>query len=249
MSQSDYAHSQEAWDQSYAPRADGRLRRPPWYELDCADLAECVRSSQLPCTKIRRIIDVGAGYGIRTILAVAMNDALNRPDVEVVCVDLSKHAVEQGQAVVRAVHAGRPLSEWLPYQVPTLRASFRFQQASAASLPDEITSPPVDILVDWMMLHGLPSESRPHYLNAVDRMGASYIFLKCFTREHGSLRSLPESVPGVSKHQFSDTEVLSMFGGRYAVLGQPRDWPEDLSPKHHTDGPIAAKRAYCLERR
>jgi hypothetical protein len=69
MEQSDKAPSADtqAWDQSYAPRADGRLRWPLWYELDCADMAECVRASQLPHARIRRIVDVDAGYGARDL--------------------------------------------------------------------------------------------------------------------------------------------------------------------------------------
>ncbi len=238
--------NRDNWDASYSSRG-GDL--PPWYELDCDDLGEFLRGSRVDQSRATRIVDMGAGIGYRTMLAMAMNQEMNRPEVRVSCVEFSATAVARGRELFEAVRTGAASLRAVARGVGRPRYELTFDLASACELSGELLRSEPDVVIDWMMLHGLPRPMWGRYSQNLLALNPRWILLKCFTSEHGTITRLTRSVSGVEKHQLSDGEVLAFLGGRYRVVGDPRDWPEVASPKGHSEPEIAAKRAYCLERR
>jgi hypothetical protein len=245
--QSDH-ENQAQWNSMYAPSADGTWPLPPWCELDCDDLGEFLSASPLDFSRIHTVLDMGAGYGLRTMIGLAMTTDLNRPDVHAVCVDIAQAAIDRGMTLWESVRLGRIALPTRSPLLPPLRCSMTFRRASAASLPEDVLCTNPDLVIDWMMLHGLPKPLWQSYLASVIHMRPRYILLKCFSSEHGTLTALPDTVSGVTKYQLSDADVSRLFNGLYRVVGTCRDWPEELKPSRHSDGPIGAKRAYCFER-
>jgi hypothetical protein len=245
MSDDHGSDNRHGWDASYLSRGGGL---PPWYELDCKDLGEFLGSSRVDLSRAHRIIDMGAGIGFRTMLAVAMNAAMNRPEVRVSCVEFSATAVGRGRELWDAVRTGAASLRAGAGGVAQPRCELTFHLASVCDLPGELVRSEPDVVIDWMMLHGLPRSLWERYSQSLLALNPRWILLKCFTSKHGTITRLTRSVNGVQKHQLSDADVLAFLGSRYRVVGLTRDWPEVASPQGHSEPEIAAKRAYCLER-
>jgi hypothetical protein len=222
---------------------------PPWYQLDCHDLSRFIRLAIHDLAGAQRIIDIGGGLGLRSMLAVSENPELNRSNVHITCVDIAPAAIVRGMQLWESVRQDLPSPDLFHYSIRTTpRYSMSFRLESATDFPLDLLAPAPDLWIDWMMLHGLPQELWPQYMETLRRAKPRFIALKCFTREHGTLQGLPASIPGVPKHQFTDAEIDEIFGHQFERTRYQMDWPEALHPVDHTDGPVAAKRAYLLRR-
>ncbi|MBX3402384.1 MAG: class I SAM-dependent methyltransferase [Phycisphaeraceae bacterium] len=223
------------WDDAYRGY-------PAWYELDTQDLTQFIRQCRLPLDRCERVLDLGSGYGKRIIDAVLALPEWNHERLQVTCVDISPRAIDSGRdrwASIKQTHiAGKAAP----------KCAIEFRVADVTSLPDDIVSAQWDIVIDWMLLHGLPASLQGAYTAQLQTIDTECLLLKCFTAEHGSLSELPETIPGVAKSQFSDAQIATLLGPNYAQATTIMDWPEDVKPEGHSDGPIAAKRAYCFPR-
>ena len=233
--------------EGYGHHAHGGV--PPWYQFDCFDLARFIRESGIDLLSVRRILDVGGGLGLRSMLATTANPGLNRPDVHVTCVDIAPLAIHRGVRLWDAVRHGRSSPDLFGYRPEALpRHSMAFRLESAADLPLDLLNPSPDVLIDWMFTHGLPRPLWAAYLSAIKAARPRFILFKCFSRELATVDSLKQTITGIDKHLFRDADVDATFGPEYRRTPVVHDSPEIKNPTGHTDGIIAAKRAYVLER-
>jgi hypothetical protein len=211
------------------------------------DLSSFLKTLSLPMLEIRRIVDAGSCDGSRMIGAISDLPVLDRPDVDIHCVDICLSSLEAGRRWWAARHDAAARGRlWPSKRHP--RFSVNFVHANIAELPSDLCVERADLWIDWMTLHGLPGEALPAYRQQLERCRPRFVILKCFTREHGTLRALPQAVPGVQKNLLSDLDIAQFLGQTYKLFGSPTDWPERLTDSGHLDGPEAAKRAYCFQR-
>lgn len=239
--------SQAAWERSYPeppPRPDPS-ELPPWAQIHPEDLASFLPHSGIPLASIRSILDLGSGGGIRIIHAIARNPELNRRDLHVTCVDFAMPAVMWGVDLWRRVRSGMPVPE-LRLSEPVIPCwSMAFLDENVHALPLEIFERKFDLVIDWMLLHGMHPERAKRHARVIERLAPKYFMLKSFSKEGSTKEFLSEAVGGVVKAQRSRQEVEELFGPRFQLLGEPRPCAEDLEAQH-SDGHVAAKMEYCF---
>ena len=212
------------------------------------DLAGFLAESKVPLDAISSILDVGSGDGRRIIHALACNTALNRPEVHVTCVDFSVRAIVWGVDLWKRLRDDTPPADYqLPPNVSPLW-SMEFRNEDATSLPVDIRTRKYELVIDWMMLHGMPCPQVEAYAASLMQLGARFIVLNCFSQEGATVTQLSKAVEEVEKRQWSQAEVEQLFSDHYNLLGRPYPWPEDLNVDDG-DGIRAAKQSYCFERK
>lgn len=223
-------------------------QQPPWSQIGSDDLRCLLSRSSIPLRRIRRVVDIGSCDARRVLQAFTAIEALNREDLNVTCVDICPEAIEAGRERWSRLVEGEP-GPGGPVPLPRPRFRVGFVHASATRLPASMGELTTDLWIDWMMLHGLPKRCWRDYRLGIEQCKPRYFVLKCFTREHGTLTHLPQTIEGVEKHQLSDADVSAFLGHDYQLLDPPIDWPERLDAHAHSDGIEAAKRAYVFQRR
>src|SRR5690349_15297046 len=81
-----------SWEKYY-----GTAQIPDWDRLPADDLAEFMRECRINWRKIRTLVDVGCGTGVKLLRFVESAADLNRSDVKIIGIDLSEKAIEMAQ--------------------------------------------------------------------------------------------------------------------------------------------------------
>lgn len=216
----------------------------PWGQIPPIDLVEFLYSLGLPLKGVRRILDVGSCDGSRIIHACRTVPELNRADLHVHCVDVCESSVEVGRSNWSAMKKHRTSHA----EIEGPRFTVSFEVGSATSIAEQEQAQNPDMLLDWMMLHGLPKSAWAKYRLQIEKLRPRFVLIKCFTTETGGPKSLPQTVPGVEKHVLSDHDVMEFVGAEYKLVKRPMDWSGCERTDKHVDGIEGAKRAYCFER-
>lgn len=221
---------------------------PAWYRISPEDLASFLPQSGIPLRSIRSILDLGAGDGRRIIHAMARNPEMNRPDLHVTCVDFATRAICWGVDLWSRLREGLVVSDYeIPFGIKP-KWSMSYRDEDAMSLPQDICRTQFDVIIDWLMFHGMPLDQVPHYVASINRMAPTFFVLKCFSTEGSTLTTLQQAVTDVDKHQWSRAALEDLFGDHYEVIGKPVPCEERLD-LNDGDGPRAAKMEYCFKRK
>lgn len=242
--------TKKSWNDAYPPALDRPRPEdwPAWCHIPPSDMRDFFRLCSFPSGGVR-ILEVGAGDGRRVMCALNGDARLNQKSTHVVCIDHSPRAIAWGIDLwsrLRIAESVPLVSEFLDQSKP-MNWSMCFREENALLLPDDFFDNKFDILIDWMFLHGLNEQETYQYREVVHKLSPKMIILKCFSKECSSLQSLPRAVNDVEKRQWSETEVMDLWGDTYRPAFPAVQCPEDRRPLH-PDGPIAAKREYCFIR-
>lgn len=235
-----------AWNVAVAEwRRTGK--RLPWTQIPPSDLVEFLREAPLDLRTVKSILDVGSCDGHRSIHACLALQELNRADVHLHCIDVCEASIDAGRAKWAALV---PCAEVPGTSTGDARPQFAatFNVADATALACVVMPRSIDLFIDWMMLHALPKAAWGVYRRQIDEIRPRYLAIKCFAAGASGVASLPQTVPGVEKHQLSDGDVFEFVGPEYQLIGTPMTWSECLRQDVHVDGIEAAKRAYCFQR-
>lgn len=179
--------------------------------------------------------------------ALARNPLLNRRDLHVTCIEYAPRAVLWGVDLWTRIGLRLPVRDFkLPRGVKA-NWTMSFRNVDATALPADILNAHHDVVIDWMMLHGLPRDQTAGYFKTINRLAPRFFVVKCCSKEGSSLKKLRRSVPKVIKRQWSQAELVEAVGPRYRIFGEPRQCRENLR-MNDGDGPRTAKREYCFRR-
>jgi hypothetical protein len=235
------------WDAMYrgAPLTDWELIPPS----DMRDVVDGV----LPLETMRSAIEIGCGRGMRALALMLSSPKLNRPDFAYTGLDQCPAAIAVAQQLASAAAEERPLPE--PYRrlltpsvpVAGLRLMANVQYVTSDLFDWLEARPPVDLVVDWMCFHEIPIALRQEYARLVASVCHGFFVVNLFSSEGASVSDLGD-VAGCPKFQFSEEEVLAIFGRDFELM-HVRQFQEDLDPvPRPSDGIVAAKRAYVFRR-
>lgn len=247
-----FSFGSEAWDSAYTSG-----EQTNWERLPLEDLLRFWQQSDI-FSEFESIIEIGCGRGLRSFPLLLGAARLNVPEVRYVGVDISKSAIAQARKLDRRLRHKSPpklgakiknmgVTPGLVGHDPLLTSTM-FEVADGTSFltayRQEFTT-----LIDWMCFHEMPPANRPAYIKAIKESAAEQLLLKVFSSENSSLLGLSEAVPGVAKYQFSQQQIAEFFAPEFEIVFHVQD-EEDLgNASGHTDGAVAAKRAYFLKRR
>lgn len=230
----------ESWKVCYpAPLRRPPIHRwPPWTKLPLGDVRRALVRSGLPLDDVRSIVELGAGDCQRILHALTTLPSLNREDLTVTCVDLSPRAVYWGMDEWARLSLGLSRRRLRP------RWSMRFLAADALGVSSrEIGSP--DVLIDWMMFHGLTEREILRYRRLIRELRPRYFILKCFAEPGGEGGRMASVVRGVRKRRWSEDQILELFGDQFALAG-PSHYCRERIDIDDGDGPRHAKREYVF---
>lgn len=231
-----------SWKHAYPPPPPRPPleRRPPWCRIPPLDLKRALDRARLPLRSIRTIVELGSGACHRILAMLAATPALNRPDVTVTCVDLSPNAIywamDEWNRMCLGLVRGKHRPRW----------SMRFIASDALALtPDRLG--PTNLLVDWMMLHGLDDHQVARYQRLLEAAAPDHFLLKCFDARAGGEPIPRPAVHGITKRRWTQEQVVGLVSPNLRLVGSPhlcRARP-DLDDG---DGPREAKREYYFQR-
>jgi SAM-dependent methyltransferase len=246
--------TQGAWNAAY--ELDGFSN---WEMLPLDDLTEFLSATQINWSRIKTIVDLGCGRGLRDFILLLKNPELNRSEVTLMGIDFSQKAIETARQFHASLDSGgsRPntlaqalRSVGLPDERLALYAQTHFEckDILSADLEGRIAVPTFDLVIDWMCFHEIPFDRHQEYIERIAEICAKFLVLNVFSRHGSSLEFLPPAVQDVDKHQFSDSEIAKSFAPYFEIL-KMKSYPEDLHPiPTPTDKVVAAKKAYLMTR-
>jgi len=238
----------KSWNERYE-----KYKPTDWEKLPLDDLKKTLCNSGIALSRISSVLDIGCGRGLRTLILLLGLDPLNRREVYALGLDVSEDAIAFAKRCYNDMCQGNLCQEIQPYlgnvdySKPQCMIEFRVGdiiEGLPVSCPQEF-----DLVIDWMCFHEIWRLSRNAYVEIVSKICKKFFLLKVFSKEEITIVNLNPNIKEIPKFQYSESDVRRIFGKKFSIL-RFNQWPEILSPNPaHSDGQIAAKRAYLMVRK
>jgi SAM-dependent methyltransferase len=221
------------WEEYYSS-----IDTPVWEMLPLGDEAEFLNRN-IKLEKVKSILDIGCGRGRRIIKCVSTCEKLNRTDVKIVGIDISKTAINSameyyakiGKEVVNTKEEG------------CINPTLSFFCADILDDLPEIINIKYDLVVDWMCFHEVFKNGRQNYVEKINALSKNYFILNVFSNANDSI-FLTEAVKQIPKYCFSREDIEKLFSKYFMIISSYK-YPASTG-KPHPDGKIAAKEAFLL---
>lgn len=235
----------EQWDQRY-----NNAKITDWEKIPASDLCYFIKEIQINLLNIHSVLEIGCGRGYRIFYWILNEASINRDDVKITCIDLSKNAINDAQKNLKKIHR-KEMDENLSMrlegafttQIPEIKCDINFECQDFLTANNSLIK--YDLIIDWMCFHEVFPGSRADYICNLSQSCNGTLILKVFSVENSSRTGLSQITRNIKKYQFDQNQIASLFKD-FSII-RYTDYKEDLEPTpKHEDGIIAAKRAYYL---
>lgn len=235
----------QQWDQRY-----NNTKVTDWEKIPANDLCNFIKEIQINLQNIHSVLEIGCGRGYRMFYWVLNEVGINRDDVKITCIDLSKNAINDAQKNLKKIHRkeldenlSKQLDGAFTVEIPDIKCDINFE--SQDFLNANSSQAKYDLVIDWMCFHEVFPGSRSDYISNLSKACNGTLILKVFSLENSSRAGLSPITRNIKKYQFDKKQIVSLFKG-FSII-RYTDYEEILEPiPKHEDGIIAAKRAYYL---
>ncbi|MBN3909341.1 MAG: class I SAM-dependent methyltransferase [Nostoc sp. NMS1] len=225
-----------------------------WEELPLDYQSKFVSKEMDGCnwSEIKNILDIGCGRGYGTLTMLLNEERLNRPDVNVLGIDIASNAIEDANKLLQSIKLGETYPNLTGFPVKKndvqLRCNIEFKQCDI--LDDSIQGllSEFDLVIDWMCFHELPKADWDKYVLFLEKICKKWLVLNVFTMDEGiTMYGLDPVAMYIPKHQFTQSAIREDLFRNFLYIGS-LDYEEDSKPQS-SGSPIAAKRAYLMRKK
>jgi SAM-dependent methyltransferase len=240
MGQKALERTGKAWADHYS-----RHLKTDWEKIPLDDLANFVESSGVRKKDVKTVLDIGCGRGFRDI--VLATRCFNRSEVKMFGVDVAKHAIDDAKTCLQEIIEGNiceRLANYLP-KACRLQCTLTFEVANFLHSLPWSNPASFDLVIDWMCFHEVRPIFRKQYIEKVNNITKNYYILCAFSKERNTQKQLQPVVKNVEKYQFSEDDIKHLFS-EFSIVNICQYEECFEPPEPHTNGIVAAKRAYLM---